>query len=83
MSEQARLDAKADAETLRLNVPYWREDRFVRAEHPMWAELYIAMFQGYRAGTLPAPLETADQAAACARIAATAAFRAVPALKEP
>jgi hypothetical protein len=76
-----RRDAEVDAETPSRAVPFWREDRLVRAEHPLHADLWIAAWQGERAGTLPAPLETADQAAACGRIAAQAAFRAVPALR--
>lgn len=80
-SQQARADALADAETLRRNVPCCREDRIVKAEHQVHADLWLAAWQGERAATLPYPLETADQQAACARIAAHAAFRAVPGLR--
>jgi hypothetical protein len=85
MDDQARKDALADAETLRLfldggpkcpGVP-WFSVAGIVADN-----VWIAQWQGNRAGTLPPPLETADQAAACARIAAEAAFRACPGLRE-
>lgn len=84
---QSVRDAINDAETLRLfsvALPFWPDIHMARAFQgtaTFQADVWIAQWQGQRAGSLPAPLETADQAAACARIAADAAFRAVPELR--
>lgn len=72
MRPQAVLDAIADAETLRL---------VVGGAAPISDDLWVAGWQGERSGACRFPLETPDQAAACARIAARAAFRACPGLR--
>lgn len=74
-------DAVADAETLRQNVPVWSEQTLVRKEHEVHADLWLAGWQGSRSCVPSSEISTPDLAAACARIAAHAAFRAVPELR--
>ena len=99
-SEQARADAMADAETLRIGAT----ERCMACagtgyrglddcgdcagtgevdQHPVGTDLSIAAWQGERLACLPRlpPGLTEDQVAAAVRIAARAAFRAVPGLR--
>lgn len=86
-TSQSVLDALADAETLRLvahDLTYWDEDVVRHAQAiTMSSELWIAKWQGGRSSVLDETIATPDLAAACARIAADAAFRACPGLREP
>jgi hypothetical protein len=75
MNEQSRKDAMADAETLQLNR---------RITYPQWLELQACRFYGAMArarmvGGLCA--ESPSEAYAEGRLAARAAFRAVPSLR--